>query len=85
MIRKAAAVTAFVAAILINTAAQANADDETEEPERDSTAEAICVADSLGQTPGQIAEAINQGDARWNLPRAWQKTWTTLIVEGCGE
>ena len=84
IIRRIAAALAAAAIILTLTAAQANADDdEYEEEERDQTAESICVAADLGQTPRQIADNINDGDPRWNKTRAWQKTWMTLIVEGC--
>lgn len=78
MIRAFAALLALAAVL---AAAPANADNE--DLGRDDTAEAICTADDLGQTPSQIADSIHRGDPRWNTPRAWQKTWWTLIVDGC--
>ena len=84
IIRRIAAALAAAAMILTITAAQANADDdEYEEEERDQTAQSICVAADLGQSPRQIADNITAGDPRWNKTRAWERTWWTLIVEGC--
>ena len=89
MIRKLAAVLAFMAAILIATAGQSEADDGTpwwEQPNTldSDTTQAICIANRLGQTPGQIAANIHAGDPRWNTTNAWTKTWFTLAEGDCG-
>lgn len=79
MIRRIAAALAF-AAVFFAAAGNAGAD---EDRGGDDTATAICIADDLGQTPGQIADSIHRGDPRINVPGALQKTYWTLIVDGC--
>lgn len=79
-VRKIAAVLAFAVAV-IAAAGQAHADDDSRQ--LDDTEQAICIADRLGQTPGQIAVGINAGDPRINLPNARLQTWLLIATGGC--